>query len=103
MQLITIMAGAAGEDLYFGELSTGVEGDLDRASKLARSMVVSYGMSDTFGPISLGEKSGEVFLGRDIASMGNVSPAQAELIDQEVREMVLIGFEIAQRVVKFNA
>ena len=101
-QLVTIMAGAAGEELYFGELSTGVEGDLDRASKLARSMVVGYGMSDTFGPVSLGEKSGEVFLGRDIQSMGNISPAQLELVDQEVRQMVLDAFDIAKRVIKHN-
>jgi cell division protease FtsH len=102
MQLLTIMAGAAGEQLYFGQLSTGVEGDLDRASKLARSMVVSYGMSPTFGPVSIGEKAGEVFLGRDIQSMGNTSPVQLELIDTEVRRMVLDSFEISQKVIKHN-
>jgi len=79
MQLVTIMAGAAGEQLYYGQLSTGVEGDLDRAAKLARSMVVSYGMSPEFGPVSIGEKAGEVFLGRDIQNMGNISPVQLEL------------------------
>jgi cell division protease FtsH len=102
MQLITIMAGAAGEQLYFGQLSTGVEGDLDRASKLARSMVVAYGMSPDFGPVSIGEKAGEVFLGRDIQSMGNVSPIQQERIETEVRRLVMDGFEIAQRVIREN-
>jgi cell division protease FtsH len=102
MQLVTIMAGAAGEELYFEQLSTGVEGDLDRASKLARSMVVSYGMSENFGPVSIGEKAGEVFLGRDIQSMGNISPVQLELIDTEVRGMVLQAFESAQRVLRKN-
>jgi len=102
MQLITIMAGAAGEQLYFGQLSTGVEGDLDRASKLARSMVVSYGMSSQFGPVSIGEKAGEVFLGRDIQNMGNISPIQLELIDGEVRKLVLDSFDVAQRVVQHN-
>jgi cell division protease FtsH len=102
MQLITIMAGAAGEDLYVGEMSTGVEGDLDRASKLARSMVVSYGMSEVFGPISIGEKAGEVFLGRDIQNMGNTSPLQLELIDKEVRQMVLWAFETGQEVLRLN-
>jgi cell division protease FtsH len=101
-QMVTMMAGAAGEFIYFGEMSTGVEGDLDRASKLARSMVVAYGMSETFGPVSLGEKSGEVFLGRDIQNLGHISPAQLELVDQEVRTMVLDSFDIAQRVIKFN-
>jgi cell division protease FtsH len=101
-QLVTIMAGAAGEQLYYGQLSTGVEGDLDRASKLARSMIVSYGMSEVFGPISMGEKAGEVFLGRDIQSMGNVSPDQLDLIDAEVRKMVLHAFDVAQDVIKDN-
>ncbi|MGH2955727.1 MAG: ATP-dependent zinc metalloprotease FtsH [Solirubrobacterales bacterium] len=102
MQLVTIMAGAAGEQLHFGQMSTGVEGDLDRASKLARSMVVSYGMSEEFGPVSIGEKAGEVFLGRDIQSMGNISPVQLELIDTEVRGMVLQAFETAQKVLRHN-
>jgi cell division protease FtsH len=103
MQLITILAGAAGEELYFGQFSTGVEGDLDRASKLARSMVVSYGMSDVFGPVSLGEKAGEVFLGRDIQSLSNVSPVQQELVEGEVRRIVGGCMEIAQRVIRQNA
>jgi cell division protease FtsH len=102
MQLVTIMAGAAGEQFYFGQLSTGVEGDLDRASKLARSMVVSYGMSEAFGPISIGEKAGEVFLGRDIQNMSNISPIQLELIDKEVRQMVMAAFDSAIRVVEAN-
>jgi cell division protease FtsH len=103
MQLITIMAGAASEELYFGQMSTGVEGDLDRASKLARSMVVSYGMTDVFGPVSLGEKAGEVFLGRDIQNMSNVSPHQQEMVEVEVRRIVTESMEIAKRVVRENA
>jgi cell division protease FtsH len=101
-QLITITAGAAGEEYFFGQLSTGVEGDLDRASKLARSMVVSYGMSEEFGPVSIGEKAGEVFLGRDIQNLGNISPIQLELIDAEVRKFVLNAYSVAQRVVQQN-
>jgi cell division protease FtsH len=102
MQLVTIMAGAAGEQLYFGQLSTGVEGDLDRASKLARSMIVSYGLSPELGPVWIGEKAGEVFLGRDIQSMGNTSAAQLELIDHEVRRIVLYAFDVAMEVIRLN-
>ncbi|HEV2813187.1 MAG TPA: ATP-dependent zinc metalloprotease FtsH [Solirubrobacteraceae bacterium] len=102
MQTITILAGAAAEELFFGQLSTGVEGDLDRASKLVRSMVVSYGMSDEFGPVSLGEKAGEVFLGRDIGTMNNVSPMQQERIENEVRRIVMDCMEIAKRVIADN-
>ncbi len=102
MQIITILAGAAGEELYFGQLSTGVEGDLDRASKLARSMVVSYGMTEVFGPVSLGEKAGEVFLGRDIQNMSNVSPHQQEMVEIEVRRIVTESMDIAKRVIHEN-
>jgi cell division protease FtsH len=103
IQLTTIMAGAAAEQLYFGQLSTGVEGDLDRASKLARGMVVSYGMSPEFGPVSIGEKAGEVFLGRDIQNQGNhLSPMQQERIENEVRRIVTTAFELAQKIVAEN-
>ncbi len=102
MQIITILAGAAAEELYYGQLSTGVEGDLDRAAKLARSMVVSYGMSPEFGPVSIGEKAGEVFLGRDITNMGNVSPIQQERIENEVRRIVTESIEIAKQVIEMN-
>jgi cell division protease FtsH len=102
MQIVTTLGGAAAEELFFGQLSTGVEGDLDRASKLARSMVVSYGMSSEFGPVSLGEKAGEVFLGRDIGTMGNVSPIQQERVEREVRRIVVESLEIAKRVIRAN-
>jgi cell division protease FtsH len=102
MQVVTTLGGAAAEDLFFGQLSTGVEGDLDRASKLARSMVVSYGMSSEFGPVSLGEKAGEVFLGRDITSMSSVSPIQQERVEREVRRIVTESLEIAKRVIRSN-
>src|SRR5688500_12083382 len=102
MQTITILAGAAAEQLFFGQLSTGVEGDLDRASKLVRSMVVSYGMSDEFGPVSRGDQAGEVFLGRDIGSVGNVSPMQQERIEKEVRRIVMDVVQIAKRVIAVN-
>ena len=102
IQLITTLAGAAGELLYFGQTSTGVEGDLDRATKLARSMVVSYGMSDTFGLVSTGERAGEVFLGRDIQSMGNTSPVLLEMVELEVRHFVHEAVEIAKQVITEN-
>src|SRR5262249_35232821 len=87
--LITPMAGAAAEDYVFGMLSTGVQGDLDEATKTAHSMVAIYGMSPELGPVSVGEKPDEVFIARDLASMGNVAPATAELVDSETRRLVI--------------
>ena len=76
-QLITTMAGAAAESYVFGMLSTGVEDDIDQATKIAHAMVAVYGMSPAIGPVAIGEKEGQVFIGRDLANMGNVAPAVA--------------------------
>ena len=100
--LVTTMAGAAAEDLVFGMLSTGVEGDLDDATKMAHAMVASYGMSPTIGPVSIGEKQGEVFIGRDLANMGNVAAATLELVDAETRRLVREAEDTAKRVLVQN-
>src|SRR5215831_4936354 len=86
--LITTMAGAAAEDYVFGMLSTGVESDLEEASKMAHAMVAFYGMSPSIGPVTIGEKPGEVFIGRDLANMGNVAAQTLELVDAETRRIV---------------
>jgi len=88
MQLIAIVAGLAGERLEFGHLSTGVNDDLHAATTLARSMVTSYGMSDALGPVTIGEKQGEVFLGNSLQDLGSTGPATLELIDREVERLV---------------
>jgi cell division protease FtsH len=100
--LITAMAGVAAEDYVFGMLSTGGENDLDHATKMAHSMVSVYGMSETIGPVTVGEKPGEVFVGRDLANMSNVSAATQELVDSETRRLVTEAEDTAQEVVALN-
>ena len=73
-QLIVIAAGTAGERIAFGTLSTGVSDDLHAATSLARSMVTSFGMSPALGPVTIGEKGGEVFLGASLQDLGSVGP-----------------------------
>jgi cell division protease FtsH len=65
-QLISIVSGAAGESIQYGSLSTGIHDDLHAATQLARRMVTSYGMSPQVGPVTIGEKDGEVFLGASL-------------------------------------
>jgi len=101
-QLIATLAGAAAEDYVFGMLSTGVEEDLDMATKIAHSMVAFYGMSPAVGPISIGEKEGQVFIGRDLANMGNVAPAALELVDSETRRLVHDAEDTAKQVLAQN-
>jgi len=87
-QLIVIAAGTAGERLAFGSLSTGVSDDLHAATSLARSMVTSFGMSSALGPVTIGEKGGEVFLGASLQDLGSVGPSTLDLIDREVERLV---------------
>jgi cell division protease FtsH len=87
-QLIVIVSGTAGERIAFGHLSTGVSDDLHAATSLARTMVTSFGMSDALGPVTIGEKGGEVFLGASLQDLGSVGPSTLDLIDREVERLV---------------
>jgi cell division protease FtsH len=102
-QLITMLGGAAAESYAFGMLSTGIEDDIDQATKIAHAMVASYGMSPAIGPVAIGEKEGEVFIGRDLANMGNVAAAALELVDTETRRLVTEAEETAKQVLALNS
>jgi len=100
--LIAILAGFAGEQIEFGVVSTGVHDDLHTATSLARSMVASYGMSKVLGPVTIGEKEGEVFLGASLQELGSVGPATLELIDREVERIVGDAVDRAEDVLRRN-
>ena len=100
--LISIVAGFAGEQIEFGVVSSGVHDDLHTATALARSMVASYGMSKALGPVTIGEKEGEVFLGASLQELGSVGPATLELIDREVERIVGESVTRAEGVLRRN-
>jgi cell division protease FtsH len=102
-RLVAMLGGAAAESFVFAMLSTGVEDDLDQATKIAHSMVAIYGMSPAVGPVSIGEKEGQVFIGRDLANMGNVAPAALELVDSETRRIVHDAEDTAKQILGGNA
>jgi cell division protease FtsH len=87
-QLIVITSGLAGERIAFGHTSTTVNDDLHAATSLARSMVTSFGMSEVLGLVTIGEKSGEVFLGASLQDLGSVGPETLNIIDNEVERLV---------------
>jgi cell division protease FtsH len=87
-ELAMLLGGRVAEELVFGDITTGAQNDLDRATKIARQMVTEYGMSDKLGPLTLGTKQGEVFLGRDFASHPDYSDQVAFEIDSEIRDMI---------------
>ncbi|MBN1464947.1 ATP-dependent zinc metalloprotease FtsH [candidate division KSB1 bacterium] len=80
-----LLGGRAAEKLIFNEMTTGAGDDIKRATELARKMVCEWGMSDTMGPITYGEKQEEIFLGREIAQHRDYSEETARQIDKEVK------------------
>jgi cell division protease FtsH len=94
-QLATTLAGAAGERLAFGELSTAVHDDLHAATTLARSMVTSFGMSE-LGPITIGERSSEVFLGASLQELGSVAQTTLDTIDAQTKVILELAEQRAQ-------
>ena len=100
-RLKSLLAGRAAERLIFGEISTGAQDDLNKASDLARSMVCRFGMSDGIGPIALGREQKQVFLGRDFAQEErNYSEDTATKIDKAVRKIIEEADETAVSLLK---
>jgi cell division protease FtsH len=87
-ELAMLLGGRVAEELIVGDITTGAANDIERATKIARQMVTEYGMSDTIGPLTLGQKQHEVFLGRDFATQPDYSDQVAFEIDNEVRRMI---------------
>ncbi|MFQ5613226.1 MAG: cell division protein FtsH, partial [Anaerolineae bacterium] len=97
--LAVMMGGRAAEELVFVDVTTEAEGDLERATKLARSMVTQYGMSEQLGPLTFGEKEELVFLGKEIGEQRNYSEDVARQIDREIRRLMEEAYEAARRII----
>jgi len=100
--IAVLVAGRAAELLVFGDMDTGAANDLDRATDVARAMVCEYGMSPKLGPLRLGRRHGNPFLGRDIMEDRDYSEEVAQLIDAEVRSIVERNFDRATEVLSNN-
>ncbi len=88
IKICTLLGGRVAEELIFESVTSGASNDLERATAIARKMVCEWGMSDKLGPLSYGEKEGEVFLGRDYGHVKNYSESTAMAIDDEIRSIV---------------
>ena len=100
-QIVGLLGGRVSEELYFGEITTGASDDFKRATRLARSMVTEYGMSD-LGPMQLEHQSENVFLGRDYGKTKNFSDQVALEIDKEVRKIIDECYKQATDILKKN-
>ncbi|HVL50833.1 MAG TPA: ATP-dependent zinc metalloprotease FtsH [Actinomycetota bacterium] len=87
-QLAMLLGGRVAEEIVFQDPTTGASNDLERVSKIARKMVCEYGMSERLGPMALGEKVDQPFLGRDMGHNADYSESVAAEIDDEIRRLV---------------
>lgn len=102
-KMVELLGGRVAEKLVIGDISAGAKNDIDRASHIARSMVMEYGMSDVIGPISFGNSDGgEVFLGRDIGKSSNISEETSAKIDEEIKKLIDEAYNRAESILREN-
>lgn len=101
-QLVSLLGGRVAEALVLGDISTGAQNDIERATKLARKMVTHYGMSGNLGPMTYGTDEEEVFVGRDFGRARNYSEEVAAAIDREMRSLIDKAYNKAEELLKDN-
>ncbi|NMM64486.1 ATP-dependent metallopeptidase FtsH/Yme1/Tma family protein [Clostridium sp. P21] len=100
-EIVGLLGGRVAEKLIIGDISTGAKNDIDRATTIAKKMVMDYGMSD-LGPIAFGSGHDEVFLGRDLGKGRNFSEQVAFEIDTEIRKLIDEGYNKAEKLLNEN-
>ena len=96
------MGGRIVEEIVFDQLTTGAGNDLEQATKLAKRMVMEWGMSDVLGPIAFGDQDEQPFLGRELSHSKNYSERTAQIIDEEIRKYLTEGYEMSRRLLTEN-
>ncbi len=100
-QITGLLGGRVSEEIFLNEISTGASDDFKKATRIARSMVTEYGMSD-LGPMQYEEQTESVFLGRDYGKNKNFSDQVALEIDRETRKIIEECYEKAKEIIKNN-
>ena len=101
-RLAILMAGRIAEEKFMNHITTGAGTDIEQATELAHKMVCEWGMSE-MGPLSFGKKEEQIFLGREIAQHRDYSEATAIQIDNEVRRLVVSGYQRAKQIIEEHA
>ena len=101
-EMVGLLGGRVAEKLIMGDISTGAKNDIDRASNIAKSMVMEYGMSDEIGTISYGSGHDEVFLGRDLGKSRDFSEEIGAKIDKEIKRFIDEAYDKAHELLKEN-
>ncbi|MDD3926580.1 MAG: ATP-dependent zinc metalloprotease FtsH [bacterium] len=98
-RIAVMLGGRAAEKMVFNEITTGAQNDIQQATEIARRMMTEYGMSDVLGPLTLGHKQEQVFLGRDLMEERNYSDEVANAIDHEIHNLVDNCYKIAEEII----
>ncbi len=101
-QIAFAFGGRAAEEVFFGRITTGAAADLQQATRIARAMIMQYGMSDSIGLRTFGEQQGSIFLGRDFTYGRDYSEDAAKAIDQEVTRILEENYARAKRLIEQN-
>ena len=103
-QLAMSYGGRVAEELVFGpeKVTTGAYSDIQQATEMARRMVTQFGMSETIGPIAVGNREAEIFLGREIVQRREISDHTAELVDTEVKRLLSEAYARARDILTGN-
>jgi cell division protease FtsH len=103
LQNISVLfGGRIAEEIFMNQMTTGASNDFERATEMARNMVMRWGMSDSMGPMVYGENEGEVFLGRSITTHKNVSESTLQQVDAEIRRIIDQQYGIARKIIEEN-
>ena len=100
-KIIVMLGGRVAEAVMLDDISTGASNDIERATALARDMVLKYGMSEKIGPVSY-DNGGEVFLGRDYGHTKSYSENTASEIDEEIKNIITKQYEKTEKIIKEN-
>jgi cell division protease FtsH len=95
-----LFGGRIAEEVFMGQMTTGASNDFERATHMARDMVMRYGMSDALGPMVYAENEGEVFLGRSVTKTTNMSEETMRKVDGEVRRIIDEQYGVARKLIE---
>ncbi len=97
-----LMGGRIAEEVFMNQMTTGASNDFERATDLAKNMVMRWGMSDTMGARVYGDNQQEVFLGRDVTTHQNLSDKTAQQVDDEIRRIIDEQYDRARKIIEDN-
>jgi cell division protease FtsH len=99
-QISMLFGGRIAEEVFMNQMTTGASNDFERATHIARDMVMRYGMTAALGPMVYAENEGEVFLGRSVTKTTNMSEDTMQKVDAEVRRIIDEQYALARRLIE---